>query len=405
MVVENQQDLMVDSRLHTINPLAQSTLEKLGLAWFNKGENKGYLCNDFVRVNTAELDQLKAATFDVQALMIEAARHVAAHNLWEEAGIPAEAVELVKWSLENELDNHLVGRYDFAGGLMGTPIKLLEFNADTCSLMPETSLIQYRHWEQERNALSGQPLVDLPEDLIHRFASILKRYPDKEPNLLISTLGFQEDWLNADVIARAAKRAGFREVQFMALERVLFSTEEGIFMELGKDHYQHFDFWFKFIPWEFICFEEPDLLTDLSEIILNDLCVVLNPAYTMLLQSKAIMKYMYELEPNNPYILKTSYQVGDFPNHQYVRKPQFGRMGENIAIFDGTPSPAYETEGDYGDFPSIYQEVAAFDIDREGHRYQPSIFWTGEPSALCFRRQDDLIIDDDAEFVGHVIKD
>ena len=73
--------------------------------------------------------------------------------------------------------------------------------------------------------------------------------------------------------------------------------------------------------------------------------------------------------------------------------------------YDGEASPKYETEGDYGEYPSIYQEVAAFDIDREGHRYQPSIFWTGEPSALCFRRQDDLIIDDDAEFVGHVIKD
>jgi glutathionylspermidine synthase len=132
--------------------------------------------------------------------------------------------------------------------------------------------------------------------------------------------------------------------------------------------------------------------------------VVLNPAYTMLLQSKAIMKFMYELAPNLKYNLKTSFKEGDFPDRRYVRKPMFGRMGDNIAFYDGNRQPEYETEGDYGDYPPVYQELADFNADSEEHRYQPSIFWTGMSSALCFRRQDDLIIDDDAEFVGHVVE-
>jgi len=132
--------------------------------------------------------------------------------------------------------------------------------------------------------------------------------------------------------------------------------------------------------------------------------VVMNPAYTALLQSKAILKYMYELEPDNPYLLKASFKEQDFPERKFVKKPIFGRMGENISMFDGGEKAFYKTKGDYGDYPRILQQLAVFNLDEDGCRYQPSIFWTGESSALCFRRQDDPVIDDDAEYVPHVIR-
>ncbi|WP_363325437.1 glutathionylspermidine synthase family protein [Phaeodactylibacter sp.] len=43
-------------------------------------------------------------------------------------------------------------------------------------------------------------------------------------------------------------------------------------------------------------------------------------------------------------------------------------------------------------------------MDSDGDRYQPSVYIAGgEACALCFRRQDGLIVDDDAEFVGHYV--
>jgi len=221
---------------------------------------------------------------------------------------------------------------------------------------------------------------------------------------LLSTLGYEEDRLNCDLIALGAKKAGIQDTQSIALEGITFSDEEGIFVSDGRDEYRRYDFWYKFIPWEFIAFEEPELWKLLDPIIRNKLATVLNPAFSMLLQNKALMQLMYELEPNNPYLLKTTASARDFPNGYYVRKPQYGRMGENIAYHKGSTRPVYETDGDYGDYAPVYQELADFNIDREEHRYQPSIFYTGESSALCFRRQDDLIIDDDAEFVGSVIE-
>jgi glutathionylspermidine synthase len=374
------------------------------MGWFATGENEEYLAEEIICLSDRELRPLQEAATSLYDLMIRAVREVASRNLWADMGIPPQAVELVKYSIENEMGMHLISRFDFAGGLDSMPIKMLELNADTCSLMAETHFIQGQHLEQERKKLpNGQPFNALMDGLVDQFKKILQLNPDKEPALLLSTLGYQEDWLNTSVITMAARKAGFQDVQEMNMDKIIFSDEEGVFIELGKDQFIRYDFWFKFVPWELIVFDEPELLETLDHIIRNKLAVVINPAYTMLLQSKALMKVMYDLEPYNPFLLKTSLSAKDFYDHRFVRKPIFGRMGENIAYHNGSSSPEYETDGDYGEFDPVYQELAMFNMDRELHRYQPSIFWTGKPSALCFRRQDDPVLDDDAEFLGHII--
>lgn len=402
--MENQQDHTVDNRIIKTSSLSLRTLRKYNLEWFAAGENADYFSPDFLVVSEDELNAFQTAAKEIQRLAIEAMKMVADQNRWKEASIPEAAIPLVKYSIENELDQQLVGRYDFSGGMDGLPIKFLEFNADTCSLMPETALVQDKHAAQEKRKLKGQPYNFLINGIAKQLERILEKHPNKSNSLLITTLGYEEDWHNADVVAQAASYAGFEEVKSSNMEDIIFSPDEGIYIEKSKDEFRRYDFLYKVVPWEFIAYEEPELLGILDNIIRGGHGVVLNPAYTMLLQSKAIMKFMYELAPDFKYLLKTTFNQHDFPNKKYVRKPVFGRMGENIGFFDGNSTPAYETEGDYSTFPPVYQELAEFNIDEEEHRYQPSIFWTGESSALCFRRQDDLVIDDDAEFVGHIIK-
>ncbi len=402
-VVVNQPVLLVDSRLIYTEALYASVLKREGLNWLQDGENEDYLSNVFVRISKNELDAFKKVAIELTDLGIIAAKNIAKNELWEEAGIPKNAIKVVKHSLKYELEMHLLNRFDFAGGINGLPIKLIEFNADTCSLMPETTIVQEEHWIQEQYKLSDKPYNELIVSLTDHFKKIIRLNPKKDKTLLISTLDFEEDLINVDVIMKAAKRAGFDDVQQMPLDKIIFAPDDGVFIELGPENYQRYDFFYKFIPWEFIAYEEPELMDILTEIVVNDFAVVLNPAFTMLLQSKAICKYMYDLEPNNPHLLKTSFDANDFPDNKFVSKPIFGRMGENIAYHDGTAEPTYETEGDYEDFDRVYQAIAAFNEDREKHRYQPSIFYTNEPCGMAIRRQDDLIIDDDAEFVGHTV--
>lgn len=404
MVADAQLAQQVDSRIIVLPPLLKHVIRKEGWEWFIADENEDYLSHDFVKVTRAELDNFRAAATEVFQLMVEAAQHIATRKDWKKAGIPSNATRLVSYSLKHELDNYLVGRFDFSGGIEGMPIKMLELNADTCSLMVETAFIQEEYWQQESYQLEGRPFNLLVHGLTQRFRKILAQHPDKASNLLISSFGYEEDVLNMKVIEHAARLAGFHQVTYSDLEHVIFSPDEGIFLQQSSGEYTRYDFWYKSIPWDILAYEEAELFSILENIILNNLCVVMNPAFSMLLQSKAIMKYMYDLSPRADYLLKTTLNAQDFYTRQYVRKPIFGRMGENVAFFNGSIHAEYETEGDYGEQDDVFQALAEFNEDHEEHRYQPSIYWTGEAAALCFRRQDDLILDDDAEFVGHIIQ-
>jgi len=393
----------VDNRLIYTEGLFSNVLKREGLNWLQDGENEDYLSHVFVRISPKEIDAFKKAADELTDLGIKAAKYIAKNELWEAAGIPENAIAIVAYSLKQEVEFHLLNRFDFAGGIDGIPIKLLEFNADTCSLMPESTIVQVEHYIQEQYKLSNPPYIDLVNSLAEHFEKIIRLNPKKDKTLLVSTLEHEEDLLNVEVIVKAAEKAGFAEVQLMPLDKIIFAPDDGIFIELGPENYRRYDFFYKFIPWEFIAYEEPELMDILTNIVTNNLGIVLNPAWTMLLQSKAIAKFMYDLQPDNSYLLKTTFNAADFPDNRYVSKPIFGRMGENIAYHDGDAQPTYETEGDYEDFDKVYQEIARFNIDRKEHRYQPSLFYTHESCGIAIRRQDDLIIDDDAEFVGHTV--
>jgi glutathionylspermidine synthase len=283
---------------------------------------------------------------------------------------------------------------------------MLEFNGDTLSLMPETASIQTQLLEQlpRRERKSAGQWNHLRAGLVKGLLQVLQRYPSKPANLLLIGLGHEEDWLNLDLIEMAAKQAGFQEVHRAPLAEVTFSEEEGIFLEIEPGEFLRCDFIFKMVPWEFIAYDEPELMDILTQIQQRDLAVMLNPAYSMLLQSKALLPLLDELGIHHPALLKASRQASAFPALRYAEKPIFGRTGDNVRLFDGSPQAVASNDGDFGHLPMIYQELASFNLDNAGARYQPSIFIAnGQACALCFRRQNGLIVDDDAAFVGHYV--
>lgn len=401
----NQPAPMVDDRLLSAKIPPSRFFKRNRISWFLESENQDYFPGEILEVSVDEATNFKNVSEELYGRLLEATQYVAMKNLWEPLGIPASMAPLIRYSLDKELENHIIGRFDFGGGLVGSPIKLLEFNADTCSLMPETHHVQTWQYESvaSKHKGSGQ-FNNLMNKLIRSFQDLLARYPDKEPYLLLSGVGHQEDRLNLEIIGEAARKGGFKEVHFIALEKVIFSEDEGIFLEVGPDQFLRFDFWFKMVPWEFMIYEEPELLEVLSQIILNELAIVINPAFTALMQSKGILKYLHDLFPNHPNILRAAFSDRPFSDHRFVSKPIFGRTGENVSLYNGFNQPAASNSGDYGGLPLIYQELTELDKDEDGDIYQPSVFWSQEASALCFRRQDDLIVDDDAEFMSHLIK-
>ncbi len=392
---------MFDDRLEFVDLPSKKFLKKQGLSFFLEEDNEDYFTDEAVVLFKAEVEAFKAASEQLYKQLIAAAKEVAQQGAWERVGIPENAVELVQYSLANESHLHLLGRFDFAGGMDNMPLKLIEFNADTCSLMPETAYVQAEQSAKKRKFRQFNQLIP---QMTASFKNLLNRYPEKYPNLLLMHMGHEEDQINTEVVAAAARKAGFSEVHIMRLEHVIFSEDEGVFVEISANNYNKYDFVYKMIPWEFIAYEEPELMRLLTQIVKKDLAIVLNPAFSMLLQSKGILKYLSDLYPNDSNILKASFTASDFPDLRYARKPMFGRVGENVQIFTGSSSPASTTDGDFGHFPSVYQELAEFNADEDGDIYQPSMYWSNAPCALCIRRRDDLIVDDDAEFMSHLVE-
>ncbi len=399
MVQVNLLVLMVDRLMDVPDEGAKDIIQQEGYAWFLEGDNEEYMAPDAIMVSKNEVTAFNEAAEACYELFKKGLAHVSDNNLWSRLGIPSEIIPLIKYDMIRDLP-HICGRFDLSGGVDGIPIKLIEFNADTSSLMPESAYFQSWMHEPIRLDYKGQ-FNYLVHDLTKSFRDLKNQFEEKTATLLLCSLGYEEDRLNLNVIREAAEAAGF-EVDYADLEDVVFS-DEGVFLETEEGYVQYF-FMYKMVPWEFMMFEEPELMELIVDLSLKDEVLVFNPAYTIAYQAKHMLTILYELFPDNPYLLPTSDEKTALQGKQHVCKVNFGRLGENISVIDSEGSVISKTHGDFAKFSKIYQEFAEMYADEDGDIYQGSLFVAnGRPSCLCFRRRDDLIIDDDSEFVPHLI--
>lgn len=387
-----------------LKPLAtapDAQLRNLGWDWMLGQDTMPYLAGEVVTLTTAEADAYYEAANELFEMFVAAGQHVIDEDRFAELGIPENLVELIRLSWEDDRNIHLYGRFDLAGGVEGQPIKLIEFNADTATCLPETAVVQYAHLRANGLDESHQ-FNAVFETLTSQFEELLALNPDLQPTLLLSAMrGFPEDDANVALIGEAAREAGF-ELEFDFIDEVEFSAEEGIFWQNPKNsQFEKMDFWFKLVPWEAIAKEEPELTAILVEIIKKRLAVVLNPAYTLLFQSKYILKILWELYPDHPLLLETD--TKPLAGKPCVEKVLFGREGANVRILNADGSERQAIGGEYGTYPNVYQEYVEFPKDSAGNTYQAGVFYAGEACGLGFRRGG-LILDNSAGFVGHVVE-
>jgi glutathionylspermidine synthase len=388
-------------KLKTLENSPLQTLKEEGWKWMLGEDTLPYVTDDVVLVKENTAVAYYNAANELYEMFIKAGEHVIANDLFEELGIPPSLVPLIKYSWENDKGWHLYGRFDLAGGVDGKPIKLIEFNADTATCIPETAIIQWA--SLKANGLDDSLQFNtLYESFVAAFESLIEENPEFHPSLLISTMpGFPEDNTNMDILAEAAKEAGF-EVAFDSIENVDFSPSEGIFKQNEVDgSFVKFDFWFKLIPWEFIAWDEPELCKIITDICMDEKAIVLNPAYIMLFQSKGILKILWDLFPNHPLLLET--KSSPIFGKSSVEKVMFGREGANVTIIDAGNNPISTTIGDYAEQKKVYQEFVEFPKDSDGNYYQAGVFYVGEACGLGFRKGG-KILDNTAQFCGHLIE-
>lgn len=400
----NPQGRSVDSRrIKQVTEFPLHLLKELGWDWFAGDGEWLYLAPEMIGVSRTEVAPYNKACEELYQLYLDAAEFVINNDLWNDLNIPPNIVDMIRLTWSKSSHQHLIGRFDLAGGLDGLPIKLIEFNSDTPTILAETTFIQKAMLELNGFEEYGQ-FNNVYKELIDFFQKLKVLNPDKQPTLLVTTMGHEEDIINADVIYDAAEEAGF-DVEYRDLEEVTFSPDDGIYAELEEGEYMQFDFWYKIVPWEYIALEEPELMDILTEIVEKDMAMILNPAYTLLFQAKGMMKMLWDLNPGHPLLLETTFKRPAYPDGPYVEKVVYGREGENITIYDKNGEVLDEREGDFYEFPVIYQEFAKLPVDESGNYYQPGIFYVDRPCGLSFRRRSSLIIDEDSKFVSHFYLD
>ena len=390
--------------LRKITPLNNEFMEKIGFAWHTDNDNSSYIADEIVQVSEKEANAYYEAANELYDMYVNAAQHVIDNNLFHEIGIPFNLVDIIKNSWENDVHWHLYGRFDLAGGLDGKPIKLIEFNADTPTAVFETAIIQWAMLKLNHMDEAAQ-FNGLYESLKQNFKRLIT-LGDEDADfdelyegwgiLFSSIAGSIEDEQTVKLLQYIAKEAGF-VTDFAYVDEVVFNDDEGIFKNDAN-----FEYWFKLVPWESIAIDEGELALILSNIVKNQKAIIINPAYTLLFQSKGILKILWDLYPNHPLLLETSNEP--LKGKKYVKKPVFGREGANVSIYDENGAQIASNDGEYASNKAIYQEFYEFNQDERGESYQAGVFYAYEACALGYRKGG-KILDNYSKFVGHFIKD
>ena len=384
----------------SVRPLDKGLMEELGMSWHTDSDGSDYVDADLVRVSEAEAEAYYAAANALYGMFVEGAQHVIDNRLYYELGIPSNLVGLIEDSWDKD-DWHLYGRFDLAGGLDGRPIKLIEFNADTPTSLFETSIVQWAllkangmHEARQFNNLHAMLQENFRRLVVGDDADFASCYKDQKV-LFSSIAGLPEDERTVRYLQQVAHEAGLY-TDFAFMDEAGFIPKQGVF---NRDQ-QRADFWFKLYPWEDFASDEPELTGMLQTISDLGSTRFINPAYSLLFQSKGIMKVLCDLYPESPYLLRTSFEPLD--GIAQVEKKLFGREGENTRITDRDGKLIAETAGEYGHHRSIFQEYVEFPRDLLGHRYQAGVFYAYEACGLGFRRGGE-ILDNMSKFVGHII--
>lgn len=391
-------------RLEKIEALDNKYLESIGFTWHTDSDESSYIANELVVISEEEAEAFYEATNELYDMFIEGAQYVIDNELFHELNIPFNLVEVIKESWENDVHWHLYSRFDLAGGVDGKPIKLIEFNADTPTSLFETAIIQWAMLKRNGLDESSQfnNLYDALKDNFKRIITLdsdIEKFDEYYSKLgwkiLFSSISSSSEDINTTkLLQHIASEAGFN-TDFEFIENVNFS-DDGIF----KDD-ELFEFWFKLIPWEDIAIQESELALILTEIIKEKRAIIFNPAYTLIFQSKAFMKILWDLYPNHPLLLETSFEP--LIGKKYVEKKAFGREGANIKIINSDGSVEIENGGEYDGHKSIFQEYVDFVKDSKGECYQAGVFYAYEACGLGFRRGG-KILNNMSKFVGHIIK-
>ena len=337
----------------------------------------------------SEINLIEKATAEIYEMCLQVADHVIKNKLWDEFFIPDEYAELIEWSWKKQLPT-LYGRFDLA--FNNGKVKLLEFNADTPTLLLESSVIQW-YWLQDHDHQLDQ-YNGLHDALLIHMGSIKNNL--SEGKLYFTCNNNAEDFVTTKYLQDISIQAGM-ETEFINIDDIGLD-EEDRFVDLEGNRIRNI---FKLYPYEWL-FDEPFgeyLVKNKNE------CLWIEPPYKAILSNKMMLRYIYELFPDSPYILPCTTLQPDAPialPANYAKKPIFSREGENVSLVVRGET-IEETSGEYGEEGFVYQEY--FELPEFDGKHPIIGSWVigGKPAGMGIRESSGRITNVTSSFCSHYI--
>lgn len=371
--------------ISTPRPDWKKTVESQGMHFHTFDDDLYWDESAYYEFTSSEIDILESATYELNDRCIEAVQHVIDNNLLDAFLIPSEFHQFIKDSWEVNDEHTIYGRFDFSFDGKTNP-KMLEFNADTPTGLLEAAVTQW-YWAQDKFPNKNQynsiheRLIETWKDLKNTTSGVL---------YFSSLAGAEsvEDYMNVNYLRDTAIQAGW-DTQYIDIEDIGWNKELQAFTDLQENPIQTC---FKLYPWEWMQTDE------FGKNLLLKTTKWLEPPWKAILSNKAILPILWELFPDHPNLLETSFQP--LHNKPYVQKPILSREGANIQIFEHGEL-MLKTDGPYNG-PSVYQQLWELPKFDENHACIGSWLVNGWACGIGIREDKSLITGNLSRFVPHI---
>jgi glutathionylspermidine synthase len=351
----------------------------------------------YYTLTMAEVDALEDTTAELYRMCLAAAERIVVHDRFKDLGITdPRVIQAIRESWAAQPPS-LYSRFDLRyDGPEGGPAKLLEYNADTPTMLLESAICQW-YWLQDTRPDLDQ-WNSLHERLVDRWKALRVRFSHGPVHFAFAVSDESgEDLMTSAYVAETAEQAGLTPVQ-LPIERIGWHPASGWFVDEADVRIRTL---FKLYPWEWIVDEE----FGVHALETLDRTQWIEPVWKMLLSNKALLAILWELYPDHPNLLP-AYLDGPRDLVNYVAKPLLGREGASIKIVTGAET--FEQPGCYGEEGYCCQEFAPLRSfpgrDGGGRAVLGSWLVADEPAGLGIRESDGLITDSCSRFVPHVIE-
>ena len=333
------------------------------------------------RFTTAEIDRLEQATAELYSLCCAAAEAAIRAGRLAELGIPEQYRDYIVRSWEDD-EPSLYGRFDLSFDGSGPP-KLLEFNADTPTALPEAAVVQW-FWLQERFPDADQ-FNSIHEKLIESWRTWPRR-----PELLHFAAATEspEDLGNLEYLRDTAIQAGMATGR-LDIDEIGWDSANNRFVDLDN---QPITDLFKLYPWEWLLAEKfgPNLKAGGIRLI--------EPPWKLLLSNKGILPLLWELFPDHPNLLPAYFEPDRLTGDRVI-KPLYSREGANIRIIRN--GETVWTGGTYGGGREIVQQYQPLPCFAGNYPVLGSWIIGGEPAGIGIREDRSPITSNTSRFIPH----